>query len=115
MTDMKSFAAAWIEAWNSHDLDRILDHYSDDVEVTTPMIKVALGIDDGTVRGKEAARHYWSVALEKVPNLHFELVDVTRSVDSVALYYRSVMGKMAVEVMWFNGAGKVRRVIAHYN
>jgi len=33
------------------------------------MIKVALGIESGTLRGKALARRYWQVALEKVPDL----------------------------------------------
>ena len=113
--DPKEFAAEWIAAWNSHDLDRILSHYADNVEVTTPMIKVAMGIDDGTVHGKDAVRQYWGAALQKVPDLHFELVEATQSVDSIALYYKSVMGKMAIETMFFNNEGKIDKVIAHYN
>ena len=35
----KQFAKEWIESWNSHDIDKILNHYSDDFEITTPMIK----------------------------------------------------------------------------
>jgi len=27
------FAAEWIEAWNSHDLDKIFSHYVDDFEI----------------------------------------------------------------------------------
>ena len=115
LPDPKAFASEWIESWNSHDLDRILSHYADDVEVTTPMIKVAMGIDNGTVYGKAAARQYWGAALQKVPDLHFELIESTQSVDSIAIYYRSVMGKMAIEVMFFNKDDKVKKVIAHYN
>ena len=108
------FAAKWIEAWNSHDLDEILSHYSDDVEVTTPMIKVAMGIDNGTIKGKEDVRQYWKAALEKMPDLHFELETITVSVESIALHYKSVMEKMAIEVMFFDDSNKVNRVIAHY-
>lgn len=115
LPDPKAFASEWIESWNSHDLDRILSHYADDVEVTTPMIKVAMGIDDGTVYGKAAARQYWGAALQRAPDLHFYLIESTQSVDSIAIYYRSVMGKMAIEVMFFNNDGKVKKVIAHYN
>ncbi len=114
LPERKRFGTDWIDAWNSHDLDRILCHYSDDVEVTTPMVKVALGTDEGTVRGKVQVRRYWEAALKKVPDLHFELVESTQGVDSIALYYKSVMGKMAIEVMFFNDVGKVRRVVAHY-
>ena len=115
LPDAEKFAAEWIESWNSHDLDRILSHYAEDVEVTTPMIKVALGIESGTLRGKAPARRYWQAALERVPDLHFQLIECTQSVESIALYYKSVMGKMAIEVMFFDKDGKVSRVIAHYN
>lgn len=111
----KTFAIEWIDSWNSHDLDHILSHYSDDVEVTSPMIKVALGLDTETLHGKTSVREYWRAALRKLPDLHFELVECTKSVNSIAIYYKSVMNKMAIEVMFFNPDGKVSKVIAHYN
>lgn len=112
--DATLFAKEWIESWNSHDLPRILKHYSEDIEITTPMIKLAAGIESGTLKGKEAVGNYWSIALQKIPDLHFELVEVTESVNSVALYYKSVMNKMAIEVMFFDGNGLVNKMIAHY-
>jgi hypothetical protein len=115
LPDLESFAREWIRSWNEHDLDAILAHYSEDVEVTTPMIQTLLGIGSGTLKGKKPVGDYWGEALDKVPDLHFELVEATQSVDSIALYYRSVLGRMAIEVMFFNAAGKIRRVIAHYN
>lgn len=110
----QEFAEEWIETWNSHDLDRILEHYSDDVEITTPMIKMALGNDSGTLKGKEAVGLYWRQALIKLPDLHFELIDVATSVSSVAVYYKSVMNKNTMEVMFFDADGKVNKIIAHY-
>lgn len=110
----KEFAKDWIDSWNSHNLDDILSHYSEDIEVTTPMIKLAGGIDIGTLKGKEAVGEYWKKALTKIPDLKFELIDVTESVESVALYYKSVMNKKAIEVMFFDKNGKVNKMIAHY-
>ncbi|KAA5536716.1 nuclear transport factor 2 family protein [Taibaiella lutea] len=111
----KQFAEEWISSWNSHDLDVILSHYSDDIEVTTPMIRMAAGIESGTLKGKEAVADYWRKALSKIPDLHFELIDVTECINSIALYYKSVMNKMCVEVMFFNEEGKVYKMFAHYN
>ena len=105
----------WVESWNSHHLERILSHYAEDVEVTSPMIKVATGIDTGTLQGKASVREYWRAALEKVPDLHFKVVACTRGVDSLAIFYKSVMGKRAIEVMFFDPDGRVSKVIAHYN
>ena len=114
IADSKKFAEEWIQAWNSHDLNKILSHYSDDFEITTPMIKMALGIDTGTLKGKSRIKDYWEAALEKVPDLEFELKEVTESVESIAIYYKSILGKMAIEVMFFDEYDKVNKVIAHY-
>jgi ketosteroid isomerase-like protein len=114
LPNMKTFANDWIEAWNSHDLERILAHYTDDFEITTPMIKVALGVDSGTLKGKGTVKRYWQAALQKVPDLRFELIETTQSVESIAVYYKAVMNKRAIEVMFFDDAGKVMRAIVHY-
>lgn len=110
----RKFAEEWIEAWNSHDLDRILSHYSDDFEITTPMVKKILGIDTGTLKGKDKIRNYWENALKNIPDLHFKFKDAAESIDSIAIYYEAVLGKTAIEVMFFNEQAKVNRVIVHY-
>lgn len=112
--DTKKFAKAWINSWNSHDLEDILSHYSDDIEVTTPMIKMAIGLESGTLKGKEAVANYWKKAMEKVPDLYFELYEATEGINSVALFYKSILNKKAIEVMFFNNEGKINRMFAYY-
>ena len=112
--DHKKFAIDWIASWNSHDLDDIMHHYSEDIEITTPMIRLATGGTESSLKGKAPVREYWQKALNKIPDLHFELIEVTAGVDSVALYYKSIMNKMAIEVMFFNEQGKVVKMFAHY-
>lgn len=115
MIDQNKFAQNWIADWNSHDLDEILSHYTDDFEITTPMIKMALGNDTGTLKGKQAIREYWEQALQKFPDLEFKLFNVAQGVHSVVLYYQSVMDKKAMEVMFFDDDNKIYKVIAHYS
>jgi ketosteroid isomerase-like protein len=112
--DAQAFAQKWIDSWNSHDLDQVLEHYSSDIVVTTPMIRLATGGNVDSLQGKEAVRSYWKLALEKIPDLHFELIDVASGVSSIALYYRSIMRKMAIEVMFFDADEKVNRMYALY-
>jgi len=112
--DAQVFAEEWVAAWNAHDLERILAHYSDDFEIITPMIKMSLGVDTGSLVGKPAIGDYWRAALEKMPDLHFELLDVCEGVNSVAVYYKSVLDKLAIEVMEFGEDGRVQRVVVHY-
>lgn len=111
----KEFANEWIDSWNSHDIERILKHYSEDIKITTPMIKDAGGINKGSLQGKNEIREYWTIALKKIPDLNFKLIDVVSGVESVALYYDSVMGKKAIEVMFLNKQGKIQEMIAHYS
>jgi len=112
--DVHKFADEWISAWNSHDIEKILEHYSEDFEITTPMLKTLLGSDSATLKGKEAISLYWQNALKKVPDLHFTFLDVTVGVDSIVLYYESVLGKKAMEVMYFDDKGKINKVVVHY-
>ncbi|MCT2409776.1 nuclear transport factor 2 family protein [Chryseobacterium antibioticum] len=111
----QKFAEEWINAWNSHDLEDILSHYAENIEVTTPMITLATGGKESTLKGKEAVREYWKKALNKFPDLHFELIKSTAGVDSVALFYKSIMDKYAVEVMFFDDEGKINKMYAHYD
>lgn len=114
-TQAQAFAREWVEAWNSHNLDRILSHYADDFEMISPFIVGMMNESTGMIKGKENVRNYWAKALERIPDLHFELIEVLTSVNSIAIYYHAVLGKRAVELLFFDNNGKVARGLAHYN
>lgn len=111
----QSFAQEWVDSWNSHDLDRIMSHYAEDFQMTSPFIATLMNESTGTLQGKETVRAYWAKALERFPDLHFEIIEVLASVDSITIYYHAVLGKRAAEALFFAGDGRVRRAIAHYN
>jgi hypothetical protein len=112
--DAQRFALEWIESWNSHDLERILRHYSEDVQVTSPLIETVLGPGRISVRGKQALRGYWSSALERYPGLWFVLFRAYAGSNSLVLHYESVQGLIGAECMEFDASGAVCRVLAHY-
>ena len=107
------FASDWIESWNSHDLDRILSHYSDDFEMSSPLIAQIAGDPSGTLKGKQAVSGYWAKVVALIPDLHFELVTTLVGVNSITIYYRGARG-MSAEVFHFNDSGKVSKAFAHY-
>jgi len=111
----QKFGQEWVTSWNSHDLERILSHYADDFQMTSPFIVTMMNEPTGTLKGKEKVRAYWAQALERLPDLHFDLIEVLASVDSITIYYHAVLGKRAAEVLLFDDNGKVRRAVAHYN
>ncbi|HEX5100152.1 MAG TPA: nuclear transport factor 2 family protein [Polyangiaceae bacterium] len=113
-TEAKRIATENIAAWNSHDLERILAHYDDDVVLISPVAKLRFGAPGGEVRGKAALRAYFSRALEKNPDLRFELVDVMWGISSVVLYYKNQRGSMTGEVLEIGPSGLAVRVLANY-
>ncbi len=110
----EAFANEWIEAWNSHDLDRILSHYSETFEFASPFIIQVAGEPSGTLKGQAAVRAYWSKALARQPDLHFRLVTVFSGVASAVIYYQRHDGSYAAEHFEFGSDGKVIRSSAHY-
>jgi len=107
------FAHEWIEMWNSHDLDKIMTHYSDDFEMNSPIIRQLVGEKSGKLKGKVAVRAYWEKALAMNPTLHFELLNVFTGANSVVIHYKGHRG-LSAETFFFNGEGKVISAFAHY-
>lgn len=108
------FSADWIASWNAHDLERVLSHYADDFEMSSPVIIQVDGEPSGTLRGKAAVGAYWEKALGLIPDLQFELIAVLTGVSSITLYYRGAKGRLAAEVFHFNSDNRVIRAFAHY-
>jgi ketosteroid isomerase-like protein len=109
----RRFAEDWIASWNSHDLARILSHYTEDFEMSSPMIIELMGEPAGTLKGKTAVRDYWAKALARLPDLHFDLTEVLVGASSLVIQYRGPRGPSA-EVFWLDGQNKVCRAAAHY-
>ena len=114
----KRFAKEWIEAWNAHNLEAILAHYSDDFEMTSPFIVAVMNEPTGTIKGRRNVGTYWQKSLDRFPDLKFELSVVLGGVNSITIYYKSSMSgstRLAAEVFFFDSEGKVNRAFAHYN
>jgi ketosteroid isomerase-like protein len=109
------FAQSWVDAWNNHDLEKILSHYSDDFTIESPMAVKLYPQSGGTVVGKNEVRKYWKIGLEKSPHLKFELLDILVGVHSLSLFlFNSASQKKSVEVMSFNAEIKVYRAIVNF-
>jgi ketosteroid isomerase-like protein len=108
----EAFAAEWIAAWNAHDLERILSHYADDFEMSSPFIVQRMGEASGRLRGKTAMRAYWGPAL--AGELHFTLEEVLVGVDALTILYRRQDGQRVAETIEFDAARHAVRAAAHY-
>ncbi len=112
------FIAGWLDAWNRHDLEAIMAKYTDDFEFTSPLVRRVGGVASGTLQGKAAIRDYWQVVLAKYPDLHLSLIDATRGVDTLSLYYTArTAGRevRAIETFFFDGTGLVYKAVYTMN
>jgi hypothetical protein len=69
--DAASWAQAWIDLWNDHDLEGMLAQYREDVRFVSPMAELVTG--SALVEGKAALRDYWRLALSRIRPVQFEL------------------------------------------
>lgn len=103
----EKFSKKWIEAFNSHDLDRIIELYDDDFTMESPYIRARMGVESGVLKGKAAVRSYWQKSLALDPPLKFQLIDVFLGVSSVVLLYENIGRKLVCETFTFDHLGKV--------
>ena len=122
MTEQEAdeYVSEWMEAWNSHDLDRILGHYADDVEYYSPFISALAEPGgpgaDGRLVGKDAVRAYFAAALDRNADLHFDPpAHVAIGSGSISFVYTSIKNLTAVETLVFApGSHTVVRAHCHY-
>ena len=111
----QQFAHEWIDAWNAHDLERILTHYAVDVVLISPMAAKLLPESGGQISGIAALRRYFSEGLTAFPKLRFHLIDVSAGPGTLVLLYRNHSGATVSEFMEIDEARKVKRVLATYS
>lgn len=107
-------AQQWVDAWNAHDLDGVLAHFADDAEFASPVAAQLLPETEGTLRGKAAIRGYWQIGLQRIPDLHFEVIDVYTGVGLIVINYRNHVGGLVNEVLHLGDDGLVIRGFGTY-
>lgn len=101
--DAVAFADDWAQAWNSHDIEKVLSHFADDVVFTSPVAAQLVDDSNGVIHGKDALRMYWTEGLRRIPDLHFEVVGVYIGVSTLVINYRNQLGRLVNEILIFDG------------
>ena len=114
MIRVEDFVSNWLIAWNNHDIQSILAHYTENFEMTSPAIVQITGHPEGRLTGKAAVVEYWEKALTRFPELNFKFIGSFVGVNSIAINYIGVSGRSVVEVFHFNDLGLVERAHAYY-
>jgi len=110
----KAYARGWVQAWNAHDLERILNHYAENIVFRSPYIEAIVGNETAVIRSKEGLRRYWSAALQKYPDLHFEFERVYVSEDAITIAYLNNRAGSVAETLVFGPDGRICEGLAAY-
>jgi ketosteroid isomerase-like protein len=82
-----SIAHAWFEAFNSHNLEKLLSLYDDDAAHFSPKLKLRHPETNGLVTGKTALRTWWENAFDRLPTLNYKVTSLTANTDRVFMEY----------------------------
>lgn len=104
VTEALEFVERWLEGWNTHDLEKVLEHFTEDAVFTSPLAIQLLNDSDGVIRSKAALREYWSEGLRRSPDLHFEVLGIYLGLNSLVINYRNHRRELVNEVLIFEGA-----------
>ena len=82
-----SIAHLWFEAFNAHNLEKLLSLYDDDAKHFSPKLKIRHPETNGLVIGKDALRSWWQDAFDRLPTLHYKVTSLTSNADRVFMEY----------------------------
>lgn len=99
-----TFARGWTEAWNSHDIDRILSYYAEDAFYEdVPSVENGWGVPS---RGHQMIREALVEMFQEMPDLGFEFVSASGAGDRMVVewimtgtQYRDYTGKFSIRAV----------------
>ncbi len=95
----KQIALKWFEAFNAHDLEKLLSLYDDNAQHFSPKLKVRKPETQGLIKGKDALREWWQDAFDRLPSLQYEVIKLTADEEQVFMeYIRHVEGEEDLSV-----------------
>ncbi len=101
-------AQRWLDAWNAHDVERIMALYAAGARHTSTRVR-ALDGQDKTVRGAAIA-DYFRAALARYPSLRFEPISVSTGPRTVVIEYRATgldRNEVTVELLELDAHGLI--------
>ena len=107
-------AQEWLDAWNTHDPERVVAHFTENVVISSPLAAQLRPGSNGELRGRDAVLSYYRDGLAAVPDLHFRLIEVCTGVDEFTIVYRNHRDTVVAETLVPAPDGRVREVRVSY-
>jgi hypothetical protein len=87
-------AGHWFDAFNEHNLEKLIALYSDNARHYSPKLKIKNPETKGLIIGKRALEAWWRDCLERLPTLNYKPQNFIANDSSVFMeYIRSVEGE----------------------
>lgn len=94
INENEAIAKEWIDAFNQHDLKRLLTLYSKEAAHYSPSLELKKPETKGWVKGNEDLEKWWQGSFNDLPGLNYTLKDLTISKSKVFMeYVRKVSGE----------------------
>lgn len=95
----KQIASKWFDAFNEHDLEKLLSLYDDQAQHYSPKLKMRQPETKGLIIGKTALRNWWQDSFDRLPTLQYEVKKLTADDEQVFMeYIRHVEGEEDLNV-----------------
>ena len=82
---------SWFDAFNEHDIEKLLALYHADADHYSPKLKVRFPETKGLIKGKDALRNWWNDSFERLPSLRYEIISLTVNKDFVLMAYKRMV------------------------
>jgi len=112
---VRTFAELWVQAWNSRDLDQIMQHYASDAVLVSPVATKFRSDRSDTVNGEHEMRSYFRCILDRFPTVNFQLIETFGGSSSLIVYYVNHSGGRTCDFLQLDGTGRISKVVAHYS
>lgn len=83
----KQIAMHWFDAFNTHDLGKLLTLYHEHARHYSPKLKARRPETLGLIEGKAALRDWWQDAFDRIPSLRYEVTKLTADEEQVFMEY----------------------------
>jgi ketosteroid isomerase-like protein len=92
-------ANQWFDAFNQHNLEKLLALYNDNAQHYSPKLKIRQPETDGLITGKQALRNWWRDSFERLPTLRYQPTRFIADDNSIFMEYtRHVDGEDSMTV-----------------
>ena len=95
----KHIAQVWMDAFNTHDVEKLLYLYADNAVHFSPKLAERKPETNGLIKGKAALRDWWSDAFLRLPTLNYSPIKFIAEKDCIFMeYMRHADGEIDLKV-----------------